>query len=54
MKVAGAKKVERERETERDRETERERDVTSPAEVHYGIHRDLSSLIFSMTACTYR
>ena len=50
MKVAGAERVERER--EREKERERERDATSPAEVHYGIHRDLSSLIFSTTACT--
>lgn len=52
MKAAGAERVERD--TERERETER--DVISPAEVHYGIHRDLSSLmsslIFPMTACT--
>lgn len=48
MKVAGAERVERDGERKR----ERERDATSPAEVHYGIHRDLSSLIFSTTACT--
>ena len=51
MKVAGAERAERD-EREGGREGAGERIVTSPAEVHHGIHKDLSSLIFSTTACT--
>lgn len=51
MKVAGAERTERD-EREGGREGAGKRIVTSPAEVHHGIHKDLSSLIFSTTACT--
>lgn len=42
MNVAGAKREER---------GERREGMTSPVEVHHGLYKDLSSLVFSAMAC---